>query len=445
MAKPASDLDIGYATGHELRALYDAGDLAPSEAVAAVFRRISAVNPHVNAFSALMEDEAMDAARASDARIAKGEARLLEGVPVTVKDFYEVKGQETETGSFAIRKGPAAADNPVLTRLREAGAVIMGKCVTTEFALSAPGKTRNPHDPECTPGGSSSGSAAAVADCMVPLAIGSQTGGSMLRPASYNGVYGLKPTFGTISRAGMSPLSRRLDHPGIFARTPEDVALAAGVLMRRDSADKDMRGHIRLGEADPVTAPPKIAFVRGPVWSQGDADMQRGIEDLARRLGPVVAERELPPVFERAAECHSMIMNGSVGQSLGPYYDRDKNGLDPITRSRVERGLPVTSRDYLDALYLAEEMQDALAAFFADFDAILAPAAPGQAPRDLARTGSAIFNGYWTLMGAPAASLPLLKGDDGLPIGVQLICPWGNDARLLKLCRWLADQTGEWK
>ncbi len=422
-----------------------AGSISSRDLVESCLERISAREDAVQAWAYLDPNLALAQADAADERRRSGTGGALNGLPVGIKDIIDTADQPTENGSKLCAGRRPDADATLVRLLREAGAVIMGKCVTTEFALSAPGKTRNPHDPECTPGGSSSGSAASVADFMVPLAIGSQTGGSMLRPASYNGVYGLKPTFGTISRAGMSPLSRRLDHPGIFARSPEDIALAAGVLMQRDPADKDMRGHIRLGDADPVTAPPKIAFVRGPVWGQGDADMQRGIEDLARQLGAVITERELPPVFEGAAECHSMIMNGSVGQSLGPYYERDKNGLDPITRSRVERGLPVTSREYLDALYLAEEMQDALAGFFAEFDAILAPVAPGQAPRDLARTGSAIFNGYWTLMGAPAASLPLLKGDDGLPIGVQLICPWGQDARLLKLCRWLADQSGEWK
>ena len=280
---------------------------------------------------------------------------------------------------------------------------------------------------------------------MVPLAIGSQTGGSMLRPASFNGVYGLKPTFGTISRAGMSPLSRRLDHPGIFARTPEDMALAGRVLMQRDPADKDMRAHPKMGEADPLTAPPRLAFVRGPAWGRGEADMQQAIEGLARDLGDDVREADLPPVFDAALECHGMVMNGAVGQSLGPYYDRDRAGLDPITADRVERGRPVTAREYLDALYQAEEMQDALAGFFDGVDAILTPAAPGQAPRELTRTGDASFNGYWTLMGAPAASVPLLKGADGMPIGVQVICPWGQDAKLLRICRWLADKVGEWR
>ncbi|MEQ8229396.1 MAG: amidase [Rhodospirillales bacterium] len=422
-----------------------AGDLTARDLVQACLDRISEREDAVGAWIFLDPELALAQADAADERRRAGQAGSLNGIPVGIKDIIDTNDQPTENGSALCAGRRPATDATLVTRLREAGAVIVGKCVTTEFALSAPGKTRNPHDPKRTPGGSSSGSAAAVADHMVPLAIGSQTGGSMLRPASFNGVYGLKPTFGTISRAGMSPLSRRLDHPGIFARSPEDVALAAGVLMARDKADKDMRGHAGLGEAAPLDAPPRLAFVRGPAWRRGEADMQRGMEDLIRDLGDVAVECELPPVFEGAIECHGMIMNGAVGQSLGPYYDRDRDGLDPITADRVERGRGVTARDYLDALYLAEEMQDALAGFFDGIDAIITPAAPGQAPRDLSRTGDAVFNGYWTLMGAPAASVPLLTGDDGMPIGVQVICPWGEDARLLRICRWLADRVGEWR
>lgn len=173
--------------------------------------------------------------------------------------------------------------------------------------------------------------------------------------------------------------------------------------------------------------------------------MQRALEDMVRGLGGSAREEELPPVFETALECQGTIMHGAVAQSLGPYYDRDRAGLDPITADRVERGQSVTARAYMDALYLAEDMQDALAGFFDGADAILTPAAPGQAPRDLGRTGDASFNGYWTLMGVPAVSVPLLSGADGMPIGVQVVCPWGQDAKLLRICRWLADKVGEWR
>ena len=423
-----------------------AGTLTARQLVESCLARIRAREDAVGAWAFLDPALALDQADAADGRRTAGAAGPLNGLPVGIKDIIDTVDQPTECGSRLLAGRRPDADATLVRLLREAGAIIMGKCVTTEFALSAPGKTRNPHDPERTPGGSSSGSAAAVADFMVPIAIGSQTGGSMLRPASYNGIYGLKPTFGTISRAGMSPLSRRLDHPGIYARAPEDIALVAPVVMRRDPADPDMRGHARFGDPVPVpSAPPRLAFVRGPAWPRGDADMQAAIEGLVRRLDGAAAEADLPAAFGQALDCQAAIMNGAVAGSLGHYYDRGKDRLDPITRGRIEKGLPVTARAYLEAIDLAEGMQAALAGFFRDFDAILTPAAPGQAPRNLGTTGDAVFNGYWTMMGVPAISLPLLKGADGMPIGVQLVCPWGEDAKLIALARWLADRAGEWR
>jgi len=400
----------------------------------------------VGAWAFLDPALALSQADAADAHRKAGTPGPLNGLPVGIKDIIDTADQPTECGSKLLAGRRPAADATLVRLLREAGAVIMGKCVTTEFAMSAPGKTRNPHDPARTPGGSSSGSAAAVADFMVPLAIGSQTGGSMLRPASYNGIYGLKPTFGTISRAGMSPLSRRLDHPGIYARTPEDIALVAPVVMRKDAADPDMRGEVEFGDPIPVPpSPPRLAFVRGPAWPRGDTDMQAAIEDLANRLGAAIVEKNLPAAFDDAIACQSAIMNGAVAASLGHYYDSGRDSMHPVTRARIEKGLPLSARAYLEAIAKAEAMQAALAEFFMDFDAILTPAAPGQAPRDLTTTGDAVFNGYWTMMGVPAISVPLLRGGDGMPIGAQLVCPWGEDAKLIALARWLADQAGEWR
>ncbi|MEK9671766.1 MAG: amidase [Rhodospirillaceae bacterium] len=435
---------------HELTAVEAAGRMAAGELTArdyvtACLDRIKAREDAVRAWAFLDPYLALRQADAADQRRKDGPAGPLNGLPVGIKDIIDTADQPTENGSALCAGRRPAKDATLVRLLRDAGAVIMGKCVTTEFAMSSPGKTRNPHDPDRTPGGSSSGSAAAVADCMVPLAIGTQTGGSMLRPASFNGIYGLKPTFGTISRAGLSPLSRRLDTPGIYGRTPEDVALAAAVLLTNDPADPDMRSDAGFGDAPPVADPPKFAFVRGPVWNRGEPDMQRELEDLVRRLGNAVTVRELPTVFEDAFETHGMIMNGAVAGALGHYYDRDNGGLTAVTRERIERGLPVTARQYLEALRHAEDMQLALADYFNGFDAIMAPAAPGQAPVGLDGTGDAAFNGYWTMMGVPAASIPLMTGDDGMPIGVQVICPWGEDAKLVRICRWLADTLGERK
>lgn len=436
-------MDPFHLTAVEMAARMGAGDLTSRRIVDACLERVAAREDTVGAWAFLDPDLARAQADAADELRAAGKATPLTGLPVGIKDIIDTADMPTECGSRLCAGRRPDKDATLVGLLRRAGAVIMGKTVTTEFALSAPGKTTNPHDAARTPGGSSSGSAAAVADFMVPLAIGSQTGGSMLRPASYCGVYGFKPTFATISRAGMSPLSRRLDHPGIYARAPEDVALAAAVLMRRDPADRDMRGHVRFDAAEPPTRTPRLAFVRGPVWDQGDGDMRAAIAALARDLGDCVTECDLPPPLAEAPACHGVIMNGAVAASLGPYFDRDAAGLDPVTRERIERGLGVTARDYLTALEQAEDMQAALDGFFRDFDAVLTPASPGQAPRDLRRTGSAVFNGYWTLMGVPAVSVPVLRGADGMPIGVQLVGPRGDDGEVLALARWLADRVGE--
>ena len=434
-------------TAGQALAAMAAGNLTSRALVESCLARIAEREDTVRAWAFLDAGLALAQADAADARRAAGDAGPLNGLPVGIKDIIDTADQPTENGSKVCAGRQPDKDATLVRLLREAGAVILGKTVTTEFALSAPGKTRNPHDPAHTPGGSSSGSAAAVADFMVPLAIGTQTGGSVLRPSSYNGIYGLKPTFGTISRAGLSPLSRRLDHPGIHARAPEDLALVAAVLMKTDKADPDMRGHAAFRDHVPLPAAPapRLAFVRGPAWTFADADMQRAMEGLADKLGDAVTARDLPPEFDDALSSQAAIMNGAVAASLGPYYDTARDRMDPKTVKRVEAGLPVSARDYLTALDKAEKMQAALAGFFADVDAVLTPAAPGQAPRDLGTTGNAVFNGYWTMMGVPAVSAPLLKGDSGLPMGVQVVCPWGEDGRAVAVARWLANQIGEWK
>ncbi len=315
----------------------------------------------------------------------------------------------------------------------------MGKCVTTEFALSGPGKTKNPHDLECTPGGSSSGSAAAVCDNMVPLSIGSQTGGSVLRPASFTGILGFKPTFGTISRSGMSPISQRLDHPGIYANTIEDIELVASVLLSYDHNDLDMIKNYEY-KTNNINPSPKFAFIKGPVWDYGDQDMQEGIIDFVKNAPLDIVDLELDSIFSKAAKSHEIIMNGSIARSLYKYYENEQKKLHPFTVSRIEAGIPVSAKDYIEAIENAKLMEKSLKEVFKEYDAIITPAAPGQAPRDLMNTGNAIFNGYWTMMGIPAISLPLLKGKDNLPIGVQVITSWENDLDLLKVSEFVLNK-----
>lgn len=415
-----------------------AGDLTSRQLVESCLRRIDAREPLVRAWAYVNPDQALAQAEASDARRALGTAGPLEGVPVGIKDIFDTADMPTENGSKLCAGRRPGADSAVVRRLREAGAVVLGKCVTTEFALSAPPKTRNPLNPEHTPGGSSSGSAAAVADFMVPLAVGSQTGGSMLRPASYCGVFGMKPTFGTVSRAGMSPLCDSLDTPGFFARDPADLTLLAQTLMGKDAEDPGMIGHPKFRPAEPVSAPPRIAVVRGAAWDLAEDDMRRAFEETACALGPSVQQFELPEVFDNAVADHRLIMGAELTACLGTYYRQDKDALDPVTRERIERGQPILAADYLAARDKARRMTVALEQIFQNIDIIITPAATGEAPRGHAGTGNAAFNGYWTMLGVPAVSVPVMTGVAGLPMGLQLVAPWRGEGALLEAAKWVS-------
>ena len=417
------------------------GELTSENYVNAFLDHIKIREPDVGAWIYLDPELAILQARQADQRQKDNKAGILNGLPIGIKDIIDTKDMPTENGSLICKNRRPSEDAHLVKLLKEAGAVIMGKCVTTEFALSAPGKTKNPNDLDCTPGGSSSGSAAAVCDNMVPLAIGSQTGGSVLRPASYTGIFGLKPTFGTISRSGMSAISQRLDHPGIYANTPDDIKLVASVILSYDSKDLDMDSNYIFKNQAVSNPSPKFAFIKGPVWSSGNKDMQEEIENFVANFPMDIEAIDLGKDFKEAAKSHEIIMNGSISRSLIDYYNTDKSKLHQFTVNRIEAGIPVSAKDYIDALENAKKMKQTLSNMFKKFDAIITPAAPGQAPRDLMNTGSAIFNGYWTMMGVPAINLPLLKGKDGLPIGVQVITSWHKEAELLDISNMILKQA----
>jgi len=409
------------------------GELSSEKYVSAFLEHIEKREPLIGAWSFLDPELAIQQAKEADKRWKNKNAGKLNGLPIGIKDIIDTKDMPTENGSKICKNRKPSEDAYLVNLLKEAGAVIMGKCVTTEFALSGPGKTKNPNDLECTPGGSSSGSAAAVCDNMVPLSIGSQTGGSVLRPASFNGIIGLKPTFGTISRYGMSPISQRLDHPGIYANTINDIDLVASVLFSYDQNDLDMIKNFKYKNDEQTSSSPKFAFIKGPVWGYGEQDMQDEITNFVKNSSLNIVDFELDSIFENAAKSHEIIMNGSIARSLSKYYKNEKNKLHPFTISRIEAGMPVSAKDYIDAIENAKLMELSLKKVFKEFDAIITPSAPGQAPRDLMNTGNAIFNGYWTMMGVPAISLPLLRGKDNLPIGIQIITSWKEDSKLLKI------------
>ena len=412
------------------------GELTSEKYVKAFLDHIKIREPLVGAWNYLNQEQAIQQAKLADKRWKDKNPGKLNGLPIGIKDIIDTKDMPTENGSSICKDRRPSDDAHLVKLLRDAGAVIMGKCVTTEFALSGPGKTKNPKDLECTPGGSSSGSAAAVSDNMIPLAIGSQTGGSVLRPASFTGILGLKPTFGTISRFGMSPISQRLDHPGIYANSTRDIDLVASVILSYDEKDLDMVNHYNYKQ-DYIVEAPRFAFVKGPAWDFGEDDMQEQIIKFIENLPFEVEELNLGDDFNEAANSHEIIMNGSIAKSLSQYYENEKEKLHPFTISRIEAGIPVSAKQYIEAIENAKKMQQTLNKFFHKFDAIITPAAPGQAPRDLMNTGNAIFNGYWTMMGTPAISLPLLQGRDNLPMGIQIISSWNEDYKLIKIAEYI--------
>jgi Asp-tRNA(Asn)/Glu-tRNA(Gln) amidotransferase A subunit family amidase len=414
--------------------------------VQACLERIAAIEDTIGAWTFIDRERALKQAGERDLARRSGETLgPLHGVPVGVKDIFDTYDMPTEDGTVLHAGRRPLADAAVVSELRAAGAVILGKTVTTELAVYHPGKTRNPRDPERTPGGSSSGSAAAVAAFMVPLAIGSQTNGSVIRPAGYCGVCGYKPTHGWVSRHGVLRQSRPLDQVGVFARTIEDVALVAECLMAFDQRDPDMRPQARprlretAFEEPPVT--PRLAFVKTPMWDQADDDTQAAFAELADTLGEAVAEVALPTAFDDAVAMHRTIMEADLAKSFAREYERGADQLSATLRQMIERGQRYAAVDYNRALERRVGLDALLDELFDEYDAILTPATTGEAPVGLESTGSPVFCTIWTLCGTPAISIPLLEGSSGLPMGVQLVGCRGDDARLLRTARWLADRA----
>lgn len=420
------------------------GHITSEQLVEACLARVRETDAAVQAWAFLDPDHALAQARAADDwRLAGRPTGPLHGVPVGVKDIIDTGDMPTENGCALHAGRTPASDGTVVAMLRTAGAVIMGKTVTTELATYAPGKTRNPHDPGRTPGGSSSGSAAAVAAGMVPLALGSQTNGSTIRPAAFCGVYGFKPTHGLVSRHGMLPLSRTLDHVGLFARSIEDLALLASQVTGHDERDPDTRPRARLpfvevaAEEPPLA--PMLAFAKTPYWAHAEEETVAAFAELVQLLGDQVEEVELIPSAAEAWEWHRTIMEAEMAASLEREWERGRERLSASLRGQLERGREVRAHDYQHLLARIPRIHASLLELFEQrYDAILTPAAPGVAPRGLASTGDPGFCTLWTLCGMPALSLPLMQSTEGLPLGVQLVGPRHGDARLLRTARWLA-------
>jgi Asp-tRNA(Asn)/Glu-tRNA(Gln) amidotransferase A subunit family amidase len=396
-------------------------------AVSACLERIAAREAEVEAWAYLDPDRAIAAARARDREASRGP---LHGLPVGIKDIMDTGDIPTEHGSPIYRGHRPAADAACVAVLRKAGAVVLGKTVTTEFAAFHPGKTRNPHNLVHTPGGSSSGSAAAVADGMVPVALGTQTMGSVIRPASFCGIVGYKPSFGLINRTGIKSQAEAVDTIGVFARSMDDAALVAAVLM----------GATPEAFATTIASPPRIALYRGPDWSKAEPAAAEAFEAAAKLLasaGAAIAEIDPPAVLRDAFAAHVTIVMYELARAFAPEWIAHRALLSAMLVGMIEEGWALSFAEYTEALAAMEAGRRWIAGRFADIDLILTLSAPGEAPKGLASTGDATFNRLWSGLHLPAVTLPYGTGPNGLPLGIQLVGPFRGDAKFIAAARWV--------
>ncbi len=402
-------------------------ELTAEALAAACLERIAERDDAVRAWAFLHAKQALAQARELDRTPRRSR---LHGVPFGIKDIIDTEDLPTEYNSPIYSGHRPRADASCVALLRRAGCLILGKTVTTEFANNHPSPTRNPHDPAHTPGGSSSGSAAAVADRMVPLALGTQTGGSVVRPAAYCGAFALKPSFGSINRQGTKFVAESLDTIGIFSRTPEDLALALEVLSGRPAPDFAA-----------FTGKPRIGLCRTPRWQDADAATQANLEQAARLLakaGAAVSDFELPPGSDQLFDRHGMIMGFESARALAWEYMNFPEQISKSLKPRLDEAWLVTRADYDAMRETARQCRRALADRMREVDFLLTPSAPSEAPRSHESTGDPVFNRAWTLFGVPCVNVPHGKGAHGLPLGVQLVGPFDGDGALLGWAHWTA-------
>jgi len=393
--------------------------------------RIADQEPAVRAWTNFDPEIALAQACALDRAPARGP---LHGVPIGVKDVLDTFDMPTEMGSPIYRGNRPPADAACVALVRAAGAVILGKTVTCEFAGVTAGATTNPHDETRTPGGSSSGSGAAVADCMVPVAFGTQTGGSVLRPASYCGVIGYKPTYNTFNRFGVKPAAEGLDTIGLITRSLDDIALVRAVLLGQPPAP--------IG---PMPAPPRIGLTRTHLWAQAQPETVEAVEEAAKRLneaGAEIIDINLPDGFAELSRAREIVNDYERAMAMGHEWHHHRDLISERLRKIIGRGLEVCHADYVAAVRLAERCRAELDAVFGAADALLAPCVRGEAPEGLHYTGDPGFQALWTLLHTPTLTLPTGIGPNGLPVGIQLVGRRYDDERLIAASKLIFDTLG---
>ena len=418
------------------------GRLSSVDLVKSCLAQIADTDASINAWAYFDPESALAQAAECD-RIRKAGLGTgpLHGLPVGLKDVIDTRDMPTQRGTDIFKDRQPDKDARLVERLRESGAVIMGKTVTTELAFVHANDTRNPHNPEHSPGGSSSGSAAAVAACHVPLAVGTQTNGSVIRPASFCGTFGFKPTRGVISRAGVLKTSDSLDQVGCFGRSWEDVALLTDALAGSDQADSCSfarpRPQMRAGAQAEAPVAPDLVWFNLPFYDRLSPDAHEGMEAVLDVLGPRITRMAAADTLANLVAVQARIHEYEICQHQAAVFDANFEDLSRELQLIVARGRKISEAEYTDALAVKASAQTFFDELFVEFDAIIAPCATGEAPKFGSGTGDPIFCTLWTLAGLPCVSLPLLVGDNNLPIGVQLIGPIEKDDRLLRTARWL--------
>ena len=416
----------------EIVAKIAAGEITCEAVTRDCIERVIAREPVVKAWVKFNPELALAQAHALDREPRRGR---LHGVPIGIKDVINTFDMPTEMGSPIYRGYRATADAACVALLRRAGAVILGKTATCELAGMAPAATTNPHNPAHTPGGSSSGSAAAVADVMVPAALGTQTGGSVLRPSSFCGVFGYKPTYNTFNKAGLKPAAESIDTIGWIARSIEDIALLTSVLgMDEPRPPRSMN------------APPRIGLCRTELWDAAQPETKNAVENAAASLGKagaVVRDVDLPGEFSGLpALARGTINHFERAACMAFEWDNHRAALSPQMRRYIENGLKTSRADYVAAWRRVEQCRALLPKVFDGIDVLLTPCVPGEAPKGLASTGDPSMQAMWTALHTPTMTLPSHRGPNNLPVGIQLVAQRYDDDRLFACARWIWDRIG---
>ena len=437
-------IEVSSLSAYELSLKLKSGEISSIDLCKSYIDRIKKFEKDVRAWQFFDEKLLLEKAEeADDYRKSGKPLGPLHGMPIAIKDIIGTYDMPTECGTVFRKKKSSTQDSEIVNLLKNAGAIVMGKTVTCELAYIHPSKTRNPHDYSRTPGGSSSGSAAVVASYMSHLSIGSQTGGSVIRPASYCGVVGYKPSYGLISRSGVLKVSDKLDTIGVFGRSVKDVALLAKSLIRKDLYDTSTIyfSSDRMLDVceEKLEFDPKFIFYKTKNWKNINKNSQEAFEFLIKSFKKNIEIYDEPSYFKEIPKYHQIIHEVDMANNFQVYYDKDKSKLSKEMNDAISRGLKYSAKDYSDAIDFMKQSYESYKEVFEDYYGILTPSSNGVAEKGLGSTGSADFQKIWTYLGLPAISLPLLTGENDLPLGLQLVGNKFDDLRFLGTAKWLED------